>query len=184
MRDASWVALLSLALAACGGGGEEVAAPVATADEVERAYDNGHPVSSASSDPVVLSREDELTALTNEFRVSIGLNALVDDSSLRKLARAHCRHMIVHGFFAHVNPEGHWPWDRASLAGVEWVDYAENLAAGQEKARQAFWNLLASPQHRRVIEDPAWTHIGCGYASDPASEHVHYWAQNFKRVER
>ncbi len=181
MRDAGWVAAACLAIVGCGGGNEELPSSLAVAPTCEQIYENGHPLACASSDPVVLSREDELTALTNEYRISLGMDALVDDPALRKLARAHCEHMILHGFFAHVNPEGDWPWDRATLAGIEWADFAENLAAGQETARQAFWQLLSSPEHRRTIEDSAWTHLGCGYAKDATAPYVHYWAQNFKR---
>ena len=135
----------------------------------------------STTDAHVVSLEEELTALTNDYRVSKGLNALVDDPKIREVARGQCEHMIVHGFFSHQNPEGQWPWERATMAGIEWIQYGENLAAGQPTARQAFAALLASSGHRAVIEDPGWTHVGCGFASDLQSRHLYYWAQNFKR---
>jgi uncharacterized protein YkwD len=129
----------------------------------------------------VLAREDELTTLTNDYRLSRGLNALVDDAALRRLARAHSEHMILHAFFDHLNPEGDQPWQRAAMAGITWTAFGENLAAGQGSASEAFAALLASPRHKQVIDDPEWSHIGCGYASDPGSAYVHYWTQNFRR---
>jgi len=88
--------------------------------------------------------------------------------------------MLDHGFFGHQNPEGQWPWDRAEALGIAFSGYAENLAGGQESAFQAFQDFLASPEHKRVVEDPDWTHIGCGYAQSLGGL-IRYWTQNFKR---
>lgn len=163
MRRAIWVILLG----SVGCGDEEPAPDVpttATAAEVE-----------------VIAPEDELTSLTNRYRVAQGRNALVDDLTLRKVARSHSEDMAMRRFFGHVNPDGLWPEARATMAGIAWTAYAENLAGGQSTAAQAFAQLLASPSHRAVIEDPAWTHMGCGYACDAESPLVFYWTQNFKR---
>lgn len=170
---------LLLVAVGCGGGGGGEGAATAVAPSYERSLPNGHPLAVASADADVRSREDELTRLTNDYLVSRGQNALIVDSELQKVSRAHSQHMIVHGFFDHLNPEGQWPWDRAEAVGIVFTGYGENLAAGQDSAFQAFQDFLASPDHKRVIEDPDWTHLGCGYAQSPGGL-VRYWTQNFK----
>lgn len=168
MRGPIWVLLLGAV--GCGSGaGDDGSAPASA------------PPTATASEVEVVGPEDELTSLTNRYRVAQGRNALVDDASLRRVARSHSEDMALRRFFGHVNPDGAWPEARATLAGISWTAYAENLAGGQSTAAQAFADLLASPSHRSVIDDPGWTHMGCGYAIDPGAPLVHYWTQNFKR---
>ncbi len=175
-----WGGVLLL-VAGCGGGGADGFVPTATAPTYEQTYPNGHPLSVSTTSAEILSPEEEMERLINEYRVSLHLNALIDDAALRKVARAHSEHMILHAFVDHVNPEGQWPWDRAVSVGISQREFGETIAVGQATARQAFADLLSSPTHRAVIEDPAWTHIGCGYAVATGTVLVYYWTQNFKR---
>lgn len=151
----------------------------------EQTYPNGHPLSTASGDAPALSVEEEVARLTNDHRVSLGLPALVHAGEVRDVARAHARHMIVHDFFAHTNPEGDGPGGRLTAAGAAWRETGENLAGGYGSAGEAFAAWLASPGHRSNVEDPDWTHLGCGYAADPgdggAVVYVRYYAQQFVR---
>ncbi len=148
-------------------------------------YENGHPLSAPSADPAVLMLESEVIRLVNAHRVSQGLNALVDSSGIRDVARAHARHMIVHRFVGHVNPEGLGAGDRLTQAGLLWTHSGENVAAGYATPQETFDAWMASPGHKEVIEGPLWTHTGAGYAVDFAPTesfpYVHYWAQNFVR---
>src|SRR5262245_30662442 len=103
-------AVVAAALAAVGcneADSADESAGVATASAVVVGikYPDGHPLTAATTDPSVLSRETELEALTNAHRVSIGLPALVPNEDVRAVARAHSEHMIAHSFFAHENPE-------------------------------------------------------------------------------
>ncbi|MBI2930998.1 MAG: CAP domain-containing protein [Planctomycetes bacterium] len=141
----------------------------------------GDPVTIETTDPDVLARESELETLTNNHRVAVGLNALVSRQDIRSVSRAHAEHMISHAFFDHVNPEGDWPWDRASRAGILWNSYGENLAGNYATATDALNAFLASPGHRANIEDPDWTGHGYGYAYNGGAKYRHYWTQNFIR---
>ena len=49
---------------------------------------------------------------------------------LLTVARAHSRDMYFRSFFAHVNPDGLDPGERATAAGYGWSNLAENLAGG------------------------------------------------------
>lgn len=142
---------------------------------------SGHPVTMSTMSDAVLARESELESLTNSHRVALGLHALVTRHDVRDVARAHSEHMITHRFFDHVNPEGEQPWQRASRAGVAWIEYGENIAAGFATPMSTFQAFLQSSGHRQNIEDPRWTAQGHGFASNPHSEFIDYWTQNFLR---
>ena len=160
--------------------GEAKQGTATTSIEVE-----AHPLSSASDDPGTLAFESELMRLINDYRVARGLNALIDSPALRAAARAHSRHMALHGFFSHTSPEGLSPGDRLALNDISWDSVGENIAAGYATPQAVFDAWMASPGHRENIESDAWTHAGAGYALDAApsddSPHTHYWTQNFLR---
>ena len=183
-----WTALLPLlALAACfeKNAGSDDSTPTATAGATwEVTYPTtGHPLVATSRDGAVLSRESEVEALVNNYRVSLGLSALQPTASVRNVARAHSEHMIAHSFFDHRSPELDMPWDRAAKAGLAFTRFGENIAAGYTSPQSAFNAWLASAGHRANIEDPVWTHHGVGYAfspTDPAC-YYDYWTHDFLR---
>lgn len=181
-----WLAIIGVLFlaAGCGGSGEAgeyVLLADPTGGTSELAYPNGHPILFRSTDRDVLSREAELTDLIQNYRVSLGLDALVLDPEMSLLARAHSHHMGQHRFFDHPNPEGDLACDRAIRADVTWTGFGENIATGQETSDEVFADWLASDTHRRVIEDSDWTHVGTGYSWNPSSLGGHLWTTNFKR---
>lgn len=176
MRVAAAIAAVALA-GGCGDRGSSSGPAGSTGTDV-LTYSNGHPLRTASDDPGGVGFEDELHRLTNDHRVALGLAALVDHLGARETARAHSRHMSIHEFFAHENPEGDDPGERLERAGVPWLAAGENIAAGQDSARAAFDAWLASPGHRRNIEDPGWTHAGMGFWSGGGAYGT-YYTQNF-----
>lgn len=182
----SWRTFLwALLLAGCGGGdsGDDDAADVsAPGAGTERAYSNGHPLSTPTSDAALLSVEEELLALTNNHRVALGLSALIHEISVRDVARAHAKHMVVHDFFDHANPEGDSPGGRLTRAGISWRAVGENIAAGQASAQEAFQAWLASTGHRANIENTAWTHMGNGAWNDPSDGGALVYRRYFVQV--
>lgn len=128
-------------------------------------YFNGHPLDWVSDRPETLAAEDEVLALVNAHRASIGRSALVHDPAMRRCARGHSRHMRadVHDFYAHVNPEGDDPGDRLKKNGVAWLFAGENLVAGSGDPLIAFAAWMDSPGHRANLEDARWTRTGVGY---------------------
>jgi uncharacterized protein YkwD len=167
---------------------EETATDVILPAEIEapaapRSLDNGHPLSAPAEDRAILQLESEVVRLVNAHRVSQGLNALVDTAELRDAARAHSQHMIDHRFVGHVNPEGLGAGDRLTKCGIAWTDAGENVAAGYAAPQEVFDAWMASPGHKEILESPAWTHTGAGYAIDlqptVTFPYVHYWTQKF-----
>lgn len=191
MRKHATALALAL-LAACGGGGgggsdggSGGGAPGSSGAGPStgnpQSYDNGHPIVLPTEDPVALLNESEVIRLVNEHRVAIGLNALIDAGNIRDVSRAHSRHMIVHAFFAHTNPEGDTPGDRLRKGGINWSVAGENIAAGYATPQAAYDAWMASPGHKENIERDSWSHTGVGYQEDPTSSYRWYWTQNFIR---
>lgn len=84
-------------------------------------------------------------------------------------------------FFDHRDPAGHEPADRVTAAGYDWSAVGENIAAGSPTATQTMDQWMNSPGHCVNIMDPAFEHIGVGYAEAPGSPYGYYWVQNFGR---
>src|SRR5262245_41254591 len=68
--------------------------------------ENGHPLLLPNTDPAVAVFEAEVLRLVNDYRVALGLSALIPSTRLGDAARAHARHMIEHRFVSHITPEG------------------------------------------------------------------------------
>lgn len=130
---------------------------------VHRAYPNGHPLSTVSAEAELLRVEDEVHRLVNDHRISIGLDALMPHEGLRRAARAHSMHMVVHSFFGHFNPEGDDPAQRLVRNGLALDGAGENIAAGYPDAASTVQGWLESPAHRVNMEDPRWSHAGAGH---------------------
>lgn len=118
---------------------------------------------------VDLDSELIMLQLTNQTRSEYDLPPLVLDPTIRSVAIAHSRDMLVREFFDHANPDGEMPWDRLKKGGIDFGHAGENLAKSSSipRAHQA---LMASESHRRVILDSRFTRIGIGViaAGNPA----------------
>lgn len=117
--------------------------------------------------------------LVNEARASTRYAAetggdaapLVWDDALASVAREQARHMLEHGYFAHVDPDGRGPSDRVDEADIAWTAVAENIAwhASVGSAHAAFMDEPPfEPNHRANVLDPRFTHLGVGTVPDGA----------------
>jgi len=127
--------------------------------------------------------EAELFALINEERRKRGLNELVHDDLLTKIAREHAGEMRDKHFFAHESPTPgrRLPLDRYMLYARRKPEIiAENVARRwgtrksltKENIRQSHRDLMNSPPHRANILRPGVTHLGVGVASNERGD---YW---------
>lgn len=105
--------------------------------------------------------EAEMLVLVNKERIKHGLNPLVSDPEMTRVARAHSNDMFVRGFFAHTNLNGKDPFDRMNAAKVSFRTAGENLALAQT-VEMAHRNLMNSPGHRANILQPAYGRLGIG----------------------
>jgi uncharacterized protein YkwD len=100
--------------------------------------------------------------LVNAHRQSLGIGALVWDSTAAAVALAHSRDMATRGYFSHTNPEGESPADRLRAAGIRFTVASENIAFGFLTADAVFVAWMNSPDHRANIEYAGFTHHGVG----------------------
>lgn len=108
--------------------------------------------------------EDEARGIEecNEWRMLVGLRALILDPKLCEAARGHSKDMREHGFFAHESPlpGKRTPWDRARLAGTS--ASGENIFMGGNDPRSANTGWFYSPGHHKNMFSPGPTRIGLG----------------------
>ncbi len=147
--------------------------------------------------------EARLVALVNEARRARGAPPVALEPRLSDLARAHSEHMARLRQLAHVLA-GHTLEDRLRAADIhDWDAVGENIAMGPSVnyvaqtprgdersvachdegalALELFRAWLASPGHRRTLENPDFTHVGSGAAWDPVGEVV-YVTHDFARL--
>lgn len=130
---------------------------------------------------------------TNDERVLYGLSALIWDSELADIARAHSEDMSTRNYFSHYSPEGLGPTDRAkdygyncykSFGSYYYDGIAENIFQGwlyssityyngiptydwqsqSEIAVSAVESWMNSAGHRENILNTEYSNIGVGVA--------------------
>lgn len=105
--------------------------------------------------------EAKMLALVNEERAKEGLNALVADTALTRVARLHSHDMFARGYFAHVSPDGVTPADRVKAAGIRYLITGENLALGPT-LQICHAGLMNSPGHKANILHKSYGRVGIG----------------------
>jgi uncharacterized protein YkwD len=105
--------------------------------------------------------EAEMLVLVNQVRSEHGLRPLTADPEATGVARAHSRDMLARGYFSHVSPQGHDPFDRMRQGGLRYRAAGENLALAPTVA-VAHRGLMDSPGHRANILRPAFGRLGVG----------------------
>ncbi|CAL9350630.1 CAP domain-containing protein [Streptomyces sp. enrichment culture] len=119
----------------------------------------------------------EVLALTNRERAGAGLPALAADGRLARAAQAHSTDMVARDFYAHTDPDGGQPWDRAAAAGATRRTVGENIACGQRSPAEVVEGWMNSPGHRANILKAEFTHVGVGLAGGGRAGT--YWTQLF-----
>ncbi|WP_085583304.1 MULTISPECIES: CAP domain-containing protein [unclassified Pseudomonas] len=99
--------------------------------------------------------------------------------ALGAAAQGHSKAMAYGNYFAHRDPDGDMPSDRARAAGYRGRQIGENIAAGQGSPGKAMAGWLASPGHCANLMNPMFTQVGAGFASDVRSDQGVYWTMLF-----
>jgi uncharacterized protein YkwD/uncharacterized membrane protein required for colicin V production len=112
---------------------------------------------------VVVDEADEtqMLILLNHERTSRGLHALTLNLKARSVARAYSTRMLAEGFFSHIDPDGHSPFNRMSAGGVKFGSAGENLALAPT-LQLAHQGLMNSPGHRANILSKDYATVGIG----------------------
>jgi uncharacterized protein YkwD len=101
------------------------------------------------------------------------------NAALGAAAQGHSKAMAYGNYFAHQDPDGDSPADRARAAGFRGRQIGENIAAGQGSPSKAMSGWLASPGHCANLMNPMFTQMGAAYAADSRSDEGVYWTMLF-----
>ncbi|QCI11875.1 CAP domain-containing protein [Pseudomonas putida] len=101
------------------------------------------------------------------------------NGALGTAAQRHSRAMANDNFFAHRDPDGDLPADRAWDAGYRGRQIGENIAAGQGSPSKAMAGWLASPGHCANLMNPMFTQVGAAFAENARSDEGVYWTMVF-----
>ncbi|WP_282358425.1 CAP domain-containing protein [Pseudomonas sp. PS01303] len=101
------------------------------------------------------------------------------NAALGAAAQGHSKAMAYGNYFAHRDPDGDLPADRARAAGYHGRQIGENIAAGQSSPGKAMAGWLASPGHCANLMNPMFTQVGAGFASEARSDEGVYWTMLF-----
>lgn len=120
--------------------------------------------------------------LTNQERLSRGLDPLTYDSRLNLAAEQYSELLATQDRVGHVGPDGSTATDRANAAGFP-GGVGENLGYGYTSPEEVVNGWMNSDGHRANILNPDYNSIGIGYfylENDTGSENWnHYWTQKF-----
>jgi uncharacterized protein YkwD len=145
--------------------------PVATPAPVQAAPVQTAPVSpSLQNSDTATQIEQYVLQNTNAFRAQNGLPALVADTTVAAVARAHSADMLSKHYFDHTNPQGCGPACRLTNVGYVWRSYGENIhwmsgykLNAQASAQKIVNDWINSPPHRANLLG-AFTYAGVGIA--------------------
>lgn len=118
--------------------------------------------------------ETEILNLINEHRTSIGLNSLKTLNLISGVADGHTNYMIK------VNAVNHDNFSQRSQTLIDEANaksVGENVAYGFNTAQGVVNGWLNSESHRKIIENPGYTHFGISTNSN--KENKNYFTQIF-----
>lgn len=129
----------------------------------------------------------EVVAIMNAARAKAGCAPLKINSKLMAAAKTHATNMAVKDFFGHANRDGSKFSKRVKKQGYKYKRVAENIAAGQDTAREAAYGWLSSSGHRRNILDCKMKDTGIAVAYQANDKPMmgnskpfyYYWVQVF-----
>lgn len=126
------------------------------------------------TDTAVVNYENEVIRLVNEIRVKNGLNPLISDWELSRVARYKSQDMKDNNYFSHTSPVYGSPFNMMKKFGISYKTAAENIAKGQKTPQAVVNSWMNSSGHRANILNPSYKKIGVGYVAGG-----NYWTQMF-----
>lgn len=148
------------------------------------------PVTTVRSAPASLSAvnagsaeqiERDIFALINRQRAAQGLEGLIWNEEVAKIARMHSRNMAGGKFFSHRGLDGKMVNDRADSVGLtKWRAIGENIAFERgydHPAAFAVEKWMESPSHRNNLLGQTWRESAVGVAVAPDGSY--YFTQVF-----
>lgn len=107
------------------------------------------------------TNEEIILKLINEARKKSGLNALVMDDSLLKVARLKSQDMVTKGYFSHSSPTYGTPFEMMKKYSISYKVAGENIA-GNPSLENAVNSWLNSNTHKENILSTSYNLVGIG----------------------
>jgi len=98
--------------------------------------------------------------LTNQQREAAGLEKLIVNEKLNRVAQRKLDDMFARQFFSHTDPDGEKVWRLLSSEGYEHTYAGENLAMNFYSAEEAVSAWMGSKKHRQNILSKQYRDIG------------------------
>ena len=113
----------------------------------------------------VTAAEQTLYQLLNQDRARYGLNGLILDEELCRIARIKSQDMVDNRYFAHLSPTYGNVRSMLTSFGVKYLSAGENIARSRSvyHSNAAF---LSSEGHRRNMLSSTFTHVGIGVVTN------------------
>lgn len=107
--------------------------------------------------------ETEILDLVNDYRLSKNLSKLQTLNIISSVATGHTDYMIQNNEVSHANFN-----ERAQklISNTNAKSVSENVAFGYSSAQAAVNGWLNSESHRKIIENPNFTHFGISTEAD------------------
>lgn len=105
---------------------------------------------------------EQMSGLVNDHRRAAGCPPLVWMQTVANAAQGHSDDMARRDYFNHESPDGMGPADRLRAHGVAFRAMGENIALHPGGPREVLAQWVASPGHRRNLEQCSYTHHGLG----------------------
>ncbi|MCR4616011.1 MAG: CAP domain-containing protein [Clostridiales bacterium] len=120
--------------------------------------------------------DEEILRLINIERKKYGLKPLKASKVVSKAAKIRAKELSV--IFDHQRPlTGKSFYSSITDQGYRTPNRAENLAAGQDTAKEVVDAWMNCEEHRVNILNPVYTHIGTACYYNPATKYKTYWDQ-------
>ena len=104
----------------------------------------------------------QLLELTNTFRQKFGLRLLQSYDQLNTVAMAHSEDMFLQNYISHESPTYGSLKQRLEASSILYEEADENIAMAYYDAIEAIHGLMNSPNHRAMMLNNHYTHIGTG----------------------
>lgn len=103
---------------------------------------------------------DDVLTLTNQERTEAGLDPYSYNPTLEAAAKAKVTDMVEKQYFAHISPDGAYPWQWIDKDNYNYAYMGENLAMDFSSAEIVHSAFMNSPSHRDNILHEKYTDIG------------------------
>jgi len=118
------------------------------------------------------NQSSNIVKLANAERAKAGINPLIVNTVLSKLAAMKAQDMVDNDYFSHYSPTYGSAFDMMKANGINYIYAGENLAI-DHCANNAHTAWMNSKTHRNNILNPKFTEIGIGLCAKGRNQYAY-----------